>query len=128
MSVRTVMTAAAAAAVVGLAASAASAGETERGRLFLSVSGSHSTWIRGVQLHCPHTGGHHPHAAAACSQLGRAHGEPGAVAGDRHLCTREYDPVTATAEGEWNGRTLLWRKTYPNACALDSETGPLFRF
>ncbi|MCD9145755.1 SSI family serine proteinase inhibitor [Streptomyces albireticuli] len=130
MSVRTtVAVAATATALLCLAAvPAATASEPERGRLFLTVSGAQNTWIRGVQLTCPDAGGHHPHAAAACADLQRAKGEPDALAGEGHLCTREYDPVTATVEGDWNGRPLVWHKTYPNACGLDAATGAVFRF
>ncbi|GAA0355974.1 SSI family serine proteinase inhibitor [Streptomyces olivoreticuli] len=130
MSVRTAATAAAAsaAALLALAAPPAAAGESEHGRLFLTVSGAQNTWTRGLQLTCPEAGGHHPHGPEACAALRRAQGEPGEVAGENHLCTREYDPVTATAEGDWNGRPIVWHKTYPNACALDVATGPVFRF
>ncbi|MCC3767770.1 subtilase-type protease inhibitor [Streptomyces sp. UNOC14_S4] len=103
-------------------------GDAEHGRLILTVSGGQNTWTRGVQLSCPEENGPHPHGAAACAALWRAQGEPGAVIGDGHRCTREYDPVTATAEGDWNGRPVVWHKTYPNACALDAAKGPLFRF
>ncbi|MFC5147721.1 SSI family serine proteinase inhibitor [Streptomyces aureoversilis] len=98
------------------------------GRFFLTVSGAQNTWIRGVQLSCPDAGGHHPHATEACTTLHRAKGDPGRVTGAGHQCTREYDPVTATAEGDWNGRPVVWHKTFPNPCALDVATGPVFRF
>ncbi|MEU1673355.1 SSI family serine proteinase inhibitor [Streptomyces roseifaciens] len=99
------------------------------GRFFLTVSGAQNTWIRGVQLSCPDAGGHHPHASEACTTLHRAKGDPGRVTGAAgHQCTREYDPVTATAEGDWNGRPVVWHKTFPNPCALDAATGPVFRF
>ncbi|MBT2386819.1 SSI family serine proteinase inhibitor [Streptomyces sp. ISL-11] len=130
MSVRTAVAAAAtAAALLALAVPSVAAGDSpEHGRLFLTVSGAQNTWIRGTQLSCPSAGGHHPHAAQACATLHRAQGEPDAVPADKHLCTREYDPVTATAEGDWDGRPVVWRKTYPNSCALDVATGPVFRF
>jgi hypothetical protein len=44
------------------------------------------------------------------------------------VCTKQHDPVTATADGTWHGRTVHWRKTYGNACMLDAETGSVFRF
>ncbi|MFH8788412.1 SSI family serine proteinase inhibitor [Streptomyces roseoverticillatus] len=103
------------------------AGGTD-GRFFLTVSGAQNTWIRGVQLSCPDADGHHPHAAEACTTLNKAKGDPGRVPGAEHRCTRQYDPVTATAEGEWNGRPVVWHRTFPNACALDAATGPVFRF
>ncbi|CAM5281524.1 SSI family serine proteinase inhibitor [Streptomyces abikoensis] len=104
------------------------AGGAGGGRLFLTVSGAQNTWIRGVQLSCPDADGHHPYAAEACTSLAKAKGDPGRVARAEHQCTRQYDPVTATAEGEWNDRPVVWHKTFPNACALDVATGPLFRF
>ncbi|MEU2514007.1 SSI family serine proteinase inhibitor [Streptomyces syringium] len=127
MSVRTAVVVATAAALTVLPLAPADAGEPGQGRLFLTVSGARDTWIRGVQLACPGPG-HHPHAREACADLKRAHGDPGALTGDRHLCTREYDPVTAGADGTWHGRVVNWRKTFPNACALESATGHVFRF
>ncbi|MEV4442908.1 SSI family serine proteinase inhibitor [Streptomyces sp. NPDC049577] len=102
--------------------------DRNHGRLFLTVSGSQNTWIRGVRLSCPEPRGHHPHAAEACERLRLAQGRPDALPMERRLCTREYDPVTATAEGDWNGRPVTWRKTFPNACALEAATGAVFRF
>ncbi|MCF3101514.1 protease inhibitor [Streptomyces roseoverticillatus] len=127
---------AAAAALLLLAAPQAAAGGKPgkhgradgNGRIFLTVSGAQNTWIRGVQLSCPDADGHHPHAAEACTTLNKAKGDPGRVPGAEHRCTRQYDPVTATAEGEWNGRPVVWHRTFPNACALDAATGPVFRF
>ncbi|GHF30414.1 hypothetical protein GCM10010218_09630 [Streptomyces mashuensis] len=100
------------------------------GRLFLTVSGSRNTWIRGVELVCPGAGGHHPHAAEACAGLEQGRGRPDArptAAGER-VCTMEHDPVTASADGSWRGAPVAWRRTFPNACALDTATGPVFRF
>ncbi|MFE2247243.1 SSI family serine proteinase inhibitor [Streptomyces lavendulae] len=99
-----------------------------QGHLSLSIVSREGQLIRSVELHCPDVNNAHPHAADACARLRRAHGEPGEVAGDNHLCSREYEPVTAMAEGEWDGQPVAWHKQYPNACNLDSETGPLFRF
>jgi hypothetical protein len=110
-----------------LSGGASAAGE-QGGRLRLTVSGAQNTWIRGVELNCPGAGGYHPHAAEACDALALADGEPGAVAGSNRLCLGKFDPVTATAEGEWDGRPVAWHRTYPSACALDAATGAVFRF
>ncbi|MEU8888657.1 SSI family serine proteinase inhibitor [Streptomyces sp. NPDC048442] len=100
----------------------------ERG-LLLTVSHADSTWIRGVGLQCPpRSGGRHPEARAACNALTWARGDFDALPGDPHVCTKQYDPVTATADGTWHGRTVHWAKTFGNACMLDAETGPVFRF
>ncbi|MFF2330942.1 MULTISPECIES: SSI family serine proteinase inhibitor [unclassified Streptomyces] len=97
--------------------------------LFLTVSGSENTWIRGVALPCPPTSDtRHPHAAAACAALAEAAGDLDGLPGDPHPCTQEFDPVTATATGTWDGRRVAWRKTFSNACVMDAVTGPVFRF
>ncbi|MFG2832897.1 SSI family serine proteinase inhibitor [Streptomyces sp. NPDC048434] len=96
--------------------------------LLLTVSGSGNTWSRGVRLSCPDIHGRHPHAAAACEALTWARGNLDALPGEPQACTREFDPVTATATGTWHGVVVNWHKEYPNACTMDSATGPLFRF
>ncbi|MCK7626337.1 subtilase-type protease inhibitor [Streptomyces sp. RS10V-4] len=108
-------------------APAARAGEPADG-LFLTVAGAGDTWIRGVRLVCPASRGPHPHATAACDELARAHGDLDALRGDPHLCTREYDPVTVAASGNWRGVPVDWRREYPNTCTMDAATGPVFRF
>ncbi|MEV5505417.1 SSI family serine proteinase inhibitor [Streptomyces orinoci] len=129
MSVRCTVAAAAAATVLLAPAPPSAAAEQERGSLFLTVSGAGNTWIRGLRLVCPSPGrSHHPHAAEACAGLSAAHGRLDALTGDRQLCTKEYDPVTATADGDWQGMVVHWRKDYPNACLLDAATGTVFRF
>ncbi|MEU9503045.1 SSI family serine proteinase inhibitor [Streptomyces sp. NPDC048196] len=96
--------------------------------LLLTISGDHDTWIRGVRLSCPDVYGRHPHAAAACDALTWARGDFDALPGEPHACTRQYDPVTVSATGNWRGGPVNWRKEFPNACTLDSATGPVFRF
>ncbi|WP_030810710.1 MULTISPECIES: SSI family serine proteinase inhibitor [unclassified Streptomyces] len=120
-------------AVLAGAFCAAPAGATEppppAGQgLLLTVSGDHDTWIRGVRLSCPDIYGRHPHAAAACDALTWARGDLDALPGEPHACTRQYDPVTVSATGTWRGGPVNWRKEFPNACTLDSATGPVFRF
>ncbi|MGW7417202.1 subtilase-type protease inhibitor [Streptomyces sp. NPDC054863] len=119
-------------ALLALAPAATAVAEShpapQRG-LLLTVAGTDGTWIRGVGLRCsPRPGGAHPEAQAACSALTWARGDFDALRGDPHPCTKEYDPVTATADGTWRGRTVHWEKTFSNACLLDAETGPVFRF
>ncbi|MFI7322963.1 SSI family serine proteinase inhibitor [Streptomyces venezuelae] len=97
--------------------------------LFLTVSGAENTWVRGVLLHCsPEPAGAHPQPAMACGAVARAKGDFDDLPDDPHACTKEYDPVTATATGSYKGKAVHWRKTYPNACALDADTGHVFRF
>ncbi|GHH50180.1 SSI family serine proteinase inhibitor [Streptomyces candidus] len=97
--------------------------------LLLTVSGAEDSSVRVVGLTCrPEPGGGHPSALDACDTLVRARGDFDALVGNRHACTKQYDPVTATAHGIWRGRTIHWKKTYGNACMLDAGTGALFRF
>ncbi|GGX16961.1 SSI family serine proteinase inhibitor [Streptomyces chryseus] len=97
--------------------------------LFLTVSGSSSTWMRGVLLSCaPGPSGPHPDAAGACAALGVANGDFDKLPGNPRACTKQYEPVTVSAAGTWGGVPTAWRKTYPNACVLDTATGPVFRF
>ncbi|MEV7192345.1 SSI family serine proteinase inhibitor [Streptomyces sp. NPDC093510] len=97
--------------------------------LFLTVTGADSSWIRGVMLHCaPEPAGHHPQAANACEAIARARGDFNRLPDDPHVCTKEYEPVTARVTGTHKGRSVSWRKTYPNACTLDADTGHVFRF
>ncbi|MGC5361831.1 SSI family serine proteinase inhibitor [Streptomyces sp. DT24] len=118
--------AAAAAGVTGMVP-AGRAGRAD-GDLLLTVSGSENTWVRGVVLKCPYTEGHHPHGSAACAAVAVVHGDLDVLSDDPHACTMEYDPVTATAKGSFEGRPVEWTRTFPNACALDAATGPVFRF
>ncbi|MEU7645006.1 SSI family serine proteinase inhibitor [Streptomyces huasconensis] len=123
--------AAAALIALGTAVPAQAAGEApvrERG-FFLTVSGAENSWVRGVMLRCePEPGGHHPHAAKACRAIHRAKADFGALADDPHACTKQFEPVTASVLGTYRGRLVSWRKTYPNACEMDVDTGHVFRF
>ncbi|CCB73069.1 MULTISPECIES: SSI family serine proteinase inhibitor [Streptomycetaceae] len=125
---------AAAAALLALAATAGPATAAPAGppprhsHLFLSVSGSDDTWVRGVSLYCDPPSGFHPHAQLACKALEGAHGKLDALAPDRHMCPMVYAPVIATATGTWHGRPVSWERTFSNSCVLDARTGSVFRF
>ncbi|QEV16382.1 SSI family serine proteinase inhibitor [Streptomyces alboniger] len=111
-------------------AHAADEAPTPRQRgLFLTVSGSENTWMRGVLLRCrPEPTGPHPQAAEACAAIARAKGNFDKLADDPRMCTKEFDPVTVTASGTYRKRVISWQKTYPNACAMGADTGHVFRF
>lgn len=97
--------------------------------LFLTLSGDGNTWVRGVLLRCePEPSGHHPAAAEACAEIAEAAGDFEALRADPRVCTKEFEPVTATATGTFRGRDVSWHKTYPNACAMETQTGHVFRF
>jgi hypothetical protein len=38
----------------------------------------------------------------------------------------QYDPVTVTATGRWEGRAVRYQHTFGNACLLHVDTGPVF--
>lgn len=100
-----------------------------KSQLFLTVSESDDTWIRGVQLRCePKPSGRHPHAALACAEITRAAGDLNALPRLKRPCTKKYDPVTASAHGSHKGRGVSWVKIFPNRCELDVATGSVFRF
>ncbi|GAA3169692.1 MULTISPECIES: SSI family serine proteinase inhibitor [Streptomyces] len=126
----TAVTAAALVTAVAVApARPAEAAEPQEDRgLFLTVSDTAHTWIRGVLLRCPDGRDHHPQHDAACSELTWARGDLDALRGRPHACTKQYDPVTVSAEGVWRGARIDWERTFANACTMDAATGPLFRF
>ncbi|MGW0393717.1 subtilase-type protease inhibitor [Streptomyces sp. NPDC003042] len=87
------------------------------------------TVLRAVTLECaPRPGGTHPDPVAACAEL-RANGPAlDALAEPRSdaMCTREWDPVTVTADGVWEGRRLSYAYTFGNQCGLRNSSGVLF--
>ncbi|MFJ6698884.1 SSI family serine proteinase inhibitor [Streptomyces sp. NPDC091272] len=121
----------AAAALLCLVPAATAAAEShpaEQRGLLLSVSGAQNTWIRGVHLRCSPAGGSHPDPLAACNALAWARGDFDALPGEPRACTKQHDPVTATARGSRHGQTVRWTRTFANACMLDAQTGAVFRF
>jgi hypothetical protein len=97
-------------------------------RIYLTVSGSENTWIKGVLLNCPDDTGSHPNGKAACAALAAARGDFDALHGEQRTCVGENDSVTATANGTWQGRPVNWNRSFPSSCLLDVATGPVFRF
>ncbi|MCM6776379.1 subtilase-type protease inhibitor [Nocardia sp. CDC159] len=130
------------AGVVGvvLAAVAASAGvvRAEPGArpsvLVLTVAGGDSLESaasqRVVLLLCaPVVWGTHPKAGAACDELGAAGGDFTTLQGPPlRVCTQDYNPVTIAADGTWNGTSVRYRQTYPNACAMGDRSVSVFEF
>ncbi|GAA3116272.1 SSI family serine proteinase inhibitor [Streptosporangium carneum] len=84
---------------------------------------------RHALLECDPPRGTHPDPVAACEALILAHGDPARLEplpGVR--CTEQYDPVTVTATGTWDGRFIRFEQTYGNGCQLYVATGPVFSF
>ncbi|MEU3603585.1 subtilase-type protease inhibitor [Streptomyces sp. NPDC006798] len=86
---------------------------------------------RAVTLSCaPRATGTHPAPEDACRELEAAGGDPEALpsALPQTLCTREYAPVTVTADGVWRGERIAWSGTYNNGCEMAATLGVVFSF
>ncbi|MEU2659678.1 SSI family serine proteinase inhibitor [Streptomyces sp. NPDC007325] len=91
------------------------------------------TVVRAVTLTClPFPAGSHPAPEAACAELASVGGDFTSLTGlrDGRPCTREWNPVTLTGEGVWQGRRVAWSATYGNPCELRARTagGAVFAF
>ncbi|GLF97294.1 subtilase-type protease inhibitor [Streptomyces yaizuensis] len=81
---------------------------------------------RAVTLGCePRATGTHPSPRAACRELRAVDGDFAALPSvlPAVSCTREYDPVTVTAQGVWRGRMTDWSATYNNGCEMRATLG-----
>ncbi|MFD8635833.1 MULTISPECIES: subtilase-type protease inhibitor [unclassified Streptomyces] len=89
------------------------------------------TVLRAVTLVCaPTPGGTHPDPVAACGELRRSGTRLDALttpAADT-ACTREWKPMTVTADGVLDGRRLNYTHVFANACGLRSTESVLFDF
>ncbi|GGS33648.1 MULTISPECIES: SSI family serine proteinase inhibitor [Actinokineospora] len=112
--------------VAGPVAIAAQPPTQERARLALTVTGRDGS-VDISTLRCGPDGGTHPAASQACSTLTLVNGDFGRLNSEPDMmCTLEYDPVTATATGYWDGQRVDYREVFPNRCAMWSYTGPVF--
>ncbi|MFG3347062.1 subtilase-type protease inhibitor [Streptomyces sp. NPDC048018] len=86
-----------------------------------------ATIVRAVTLTCgPATAGSHPDPASACAELNSVDGDFARLTALRdggRPCTREWNPVTVTSEGVWEGKRVRWSATYGNSCELQARTG-----
>ncbi|MFD0150085.1 SSI family serine proteinase inhibitor [Streptomyces sp. NPDC055721] len=83
------------------------------------------TVVRAVTLNCaPAPSGSHPAPEEACAELVAADGDFTSLTGlgDGRPCTREWNPVTITGDGVWQGRRVTWSETYGNPCELRART------
>jgi hypothetical protein len=89
------------------------------------------TVLRAVTLGCtPTATGTHPDPEAACAELRAADGRFDAVTtrDSGVMCTKEWEPVTVTADGVWNGKRVSYSHTFGNACVQGSSSGTVFAF
>ncbi|MGW5419146.1 subtilase-type protease inhibitor [Streptomyces sp. NPDC003943] len=88
-----------------------------------------ATVVRAVTLSCsPTPSGTHPAPVEACRELDEAEGDfarlNSVTVTSRHLpCTREWDPVTVTGDGVWEGKRVRWSARYGNSCEMRAATG-----
>jgi hypothetical protein len=90
-----------------------------------------ATVLRAVTLVCaPAPGGTHPNPAAACAELRANAARLDRVAAPRSgiACTKEWNPMTVTADGVWEGRRLNYSYTFGNPCGFRNSSGALFGF
>ncbi|MEV6396927.1 subtilase-type protease inhibitor [Streptomyces sp. NPDC051907] len=90
-----------------------------------------ATVQRAVTLNCtPTPSGTHPDPAGACSELRAAQGNFAIVteAPSNRVCTREWNPITVTADGVWDGRRVSYEHTFGNPCAMTDGKGRTFSF
>jgi hypothetical protein len=80
-----------------------------------------------VTLRCDPPSGTHPVPEAACRVLGEVGGDFTRIPGQPGtICPDIYDPVTAVASGDFQGRPVSFQRTYPNRCDLARHTAPVF--
>ncbi|MFJ2604043.1 SSI family serine proteinase inhibitor [Streptomyces sp. NPDC087425] len=95
--------------------------------LYLTVTKGtpQSSDTRGTLLMCAPPQGH-SRAAEACAQLATARGDIAAIPAARGYCPALEAPVAVHARGVWDGRSIEYRHTFPNACVLADRTGAVF--
>jgi hypothetical protein len=89
------------------------------------------TVLRAVTLGCtPTASGTHPDAAAACAELRATEAGFDAITarGSSGVCTKQWDPVTVTADGVWNGKRVSYEHTFGNSCTKSYGSGVVFAF
>ncbi|GAA4619923.1 SSI family serine proteinase inhibitor [Saccharopolyspora hordei] len=117
------------AALVPALANAEPAAEANGSTLHLTVSTQNRDEApRTVVLNCHPSGGSHPHADAACQTLDAVNGDLNLLSEGQAMCTLQYQPVTYTASGTWQGRPVSFEKTYSNECVAEASTGKVFAF
>ncbi|MER6154727.1 SSI family serine proteinase inhibitor [Streptomyces sp. NPDC001868] len=91
----------------------------------LTRGDARSSDTRGTLLLCDPPQGH-GRATEACAELRQTDGDITRIPHRNAICTEIYAPVRATAEGQWNGRTIAYEQTFANACVMAARTGSVF--
>ncbi|MGR3932499.1 subtilase-type protease inhibitor [Streptomyces sp. BRA346] len=87
---------------------------------------------RAVTLSCqPTPTGTHPAPARACAELRAVNGEFSTLTEateSGRMCTKEWRPVTVTAEGIWDGQRVSYEHTFANNCLKNAAVTQLYEF
>lgn len=86
---------------------------------------------RAVTLSCaPTPSGSHPDAVTACAELKKNGAKFDAIttSATNRVCTKEWEPVTVTADGVWEGQRVNYAHTFSNSCAMNGGRGAVFTF
>ena len=134
MSLRGALTLAIALAALLATGTVASAGTGSAAGLLPPRATLHLTIAAGIGitadtvLTCAPAGGNHPHAAVACVELAAVAADLDRLPVKQLVCPMVYRPVTASAEGRWHGRGVIWSRTFSNPCIMQAATGAVFQF
>jgi hypothetical protein len=98
-------------------------------RLVLRTSAGTSP-ERTVTLQCNPSGGTHPKAEEACSDVAKAGGDLAQMPSNANprACFMIYAPVTVKAQGQWKGQPVRFTEKFPNTCVMRDKTGSVFDF
>jgi hypothetical protein len=108
---------------------AANAARATTTNLTLSIRVEGQKTPKTVVLRCAPPRGTHPKASQACTAINGVKGQLTKLKPqDGVMCTMQYQPATAAAKGTWRGRSVQYKKTFSNSCALTTGTGAVFQF
>ncbi|WP_181871083.1 SSI family serine proteinase inhibitor [Sphaerisporangium album] len=80
-------------------------------------------------LQCGPLGGTHARASEACRLLDPVSGDITDLKPSRDTgCAKQYDPITVSASGLWDGNHMWFERTFGNHCELTAYTGAVFNF
>jgi hypothetical protein len=84
--------------------------------------------VSTVTLDCHPAGGDHPGKAKACAMLTTVDGDFDRLPAEATVCPMIYSPATATAQGHWHGKPVVYTHTFGNKCAAGAESAGVFEF
>jgi hypothetical protein len=90
-----------------------------------------ATVARAVTLSCaPRPSGTHPAPRLACTELRLANGEFDLLTRPEagQACPHEWNPVTVTATGVWQGHRVSYTHSFANGCLKDAAASTVFSF